>query len=421
VSSSADAPAASLARRSLALLVVVNIFSQIDRQLMNILVEPVKAEFALSDTQIGVLVGLAFALFYTLAGIPIARIADRYDRRNLIAACLVLWSLATAACGLARSYAVLLVTRFGVGVGEAGCAPAAQSMLADYFPPAARGRALSTYQLGVPLGFLIGPTVGGFVNDAYGWRVTFYVVGLPGVLLALGVWLRLREPVRGVFDVGAWADETPPLGEVLRYLWRRRAMRHIVLAASLHTATAGAWAVFMPAFLQRAHDLSTSQVGWRYALVAGLGGSIGTYMGGWLGDRLGRLDPRWYIWSPMLGALVAMPASYVAFSTESLELSIVALFVVQVGGLAYAGVVHAVTQSLATPRIRALTAAIALFAMNLVGFGGGPFLAGWMSDRIGGSNALGMSLIAMNVVLLWGCAHYVLAARNYRSDLARTD
>ena len=401
------------------LLVVVNVFSQIDRQLMNILVEPVKEEFALSDTQIGLLVGLAFALFYTLAGIPIARIADRFNRRNLIAICLVLWSLATAACGTARSYAWLAVARFGVGIGEAGCAPAAQSMLADFFPPEARGRALSIYQLGVPLGFLIGPTVGGFLAEAYGWRATFYAVGLPGILLAIVVRLRLREPVRGVFDAGARVDETPPLGEVCRYLWRRRAMRHVVLAASLQTATVGAWAVFTPAFLMRAHDLSVSEVGWRYALVAGLGGSIGTYAGGWLGDRLGVRDARWYIWTPMAGALVAMPASLLAFSSENLSVSIAALVVVQIGGLTYAGVVHAVTQSLATPRIRALTAAIALFAMNLVGFGGGPYLAGFMSDRIGGENSLGMSLIAMNVVLLWGCLHYALGSRSYRADLAR--
>ncbi len=202
MSNPADSPAASISRRSLVLLVVVNVFSQIDRQLMNILVEPVRAEFALSDTQIGLLVGLAFALFYTLAGIPIARIADRFNRRNLIAICLVLWSLATAACGTARSYAWLAVARVGVGIGEAGCSPAAQSMLADSFPPAERGRALSIYQLGVPLGFLIGPTVGGFLAEAYGWRVTFYAVGLPGILLAIVVRWRLREPVRGVFDLG---------------------------------------------------------------------------------------------------------------------------------------------------------------------------------------------------------------------------
>lgn len=415
------APDLRIAWRALALLVVVNIFSQVDRQLMNILVEPIKGEFGLSDTQLGLLAGFAFALFYTIAGIPIARVADRWSRRNLIAICLAFWSLFTALCGGARSYTTLALARFGVGIGEAGCAPAAQSMIADSFPPRLRGRALSTYQLGVPLGFLVGPTIGGFLAEAYGWRVAFYAIGIPGIALAVFVWRRLGEPVRGRFDLGAHVDDTPPLGEVARYLWRRRAMRHTVVAASLQTATLGAWAVFTPAFLMRFHDLSVGEVGWRYALVAGLGGSLGTLGGGWIGDRFGARDARWYIWAPMIGALIAIPASLVAFTVPDLNWAVAALIFVQIGGMTYAGVVHAVTQSLATPRIRALTAAIALFAMNLIGFGGGPYLAGVLSDRIGGSNSLGQSLIVMNIVLVWGCLHYALASRWYRADLARTD
>lgn len=413
------APDRRTAWNALALLVLVNVFSQVDRQLMNILLEPVKAEFGLSDTQMGLLAGFAFALFYTVAGIPISRVADRWSRRNLIAICLALWSFFTALCGIARSYPALAIARFGVGIGEAGCAPAAQSMIADFFPPAMRGRALSTYQLGVPLGFLVGPTIGGFIAEAYGWRVAFYAIGLPGIGLALFVWRRLREPLRGRFDTAPRVDEAPPIGDVARYLWRRRSMRHTVVAASLQTATVGAWAIFTPAFLMRFHDLSVGEVGWRYALVAGAGGSLGTLAGGWLGDRLGAKDARWYIWAPMIGALLAVPASLVAFLTADLNLAIAALAVVQIGGMAYAGVVHAITQSLATPRIRALTAAIALFAMNLIGFGGGPYLAGILSDSIGGDNSLGSALVVMNIVLIWGCIHYALASRSYRADLDR--
>ena len=403
------------------MLVAVNVFSQVDRQLMNILVEPVKAEFALSDTQVGLLAGFAFAFFYTIAGIPIARVADRWNRRSLIAICLALWSLFTALCGVARSYSALAFARFGVGIGEAGCAPAAQSMIADLFPPQARGRALAIYQLGVPLGFLVGPVVGGFLAEAYGWRAAFYAIGLPGVVFAAFVGWGLREPARGRFDPEGRAEDPPPFGEALRYLWRRRAMRDTVIAASLQTATVGAWAIFIPAFLMRFHGLSLGEVGWRYSLVAGLGGSVGTLAGGWIGDRLGARDPRWYIWAPMIGALVSVPASVVAFSAPDLNVAVASLVVVQVGAMAYAGVVHAVTQSLATPRIRALTAAIALFAMNLIGFGGGPYLAGALSDRIGGDNALGQALILMNVILVWGCVHYARASRWYRFDLARTD
>jgi predicted MFS family arabinose efflux permease len=407
--------------RALALLVAVNVFSQVDRQLMNILVEPVKAEFDLSDTQMGLLAGLAFALFYTLAGIPIARFADRWSRRNLIAICLALWSLFTVLCGAARSYLTLAFARFGVGVGEAGCAPAAQSMIADFFPPEARGRALATYQLGVPLAFLVGPVIGGFLAEAYGWRVAFVAVGLPGVVFALFVGRFLEEPVRGGFDGAEAAGEAPPFLDAVRYLWRRSAMRHTVAAASLQTATLGAWAVFIPAFLMREHGLTLGEVGWRYALIAGLGGSVGTLAGGWIGDRLGARDARWYIWAPMIGALVAIPTSTVAFTAPDLNAAVAFLVVMQIGGMTYAGVVHAVTQSLATPRIRALTAAIALFAMNLIGFGGGPYLAGRLSDWLGGENSLGHALVLMNIVLLWGCLHYALAGRSYRADLSRAD
>jgi predicted MFS family arabinose efflux permease len=398
--------------------VLVNVFSQVDRQLMSILVEPIKAEFGLSDAQLGLLVGLAFAAFYTLAGVPIARIADRRNRRNLIAICLALWSAFTALCGAAQGYTSLLIARFGVGIGEAGCAPAAQSMLADYFPHRERGRALAIFQLGVPLGLLLGPTLGGFLADAYGWRVAFYVIGLPGLFFAGAVWIALREPMRGRFDTDARAElDVPPVRDTLRYLWRLRTMRHVLAAAALHTATAGAWAIFVPAFLMRAHALSAAEAGWRFGIVAGVAGGIGTFAGGWLGDRLGARDSRWYIWTPMLGAFLAMPAAVLAFSTNRLGLALVALAVMQIGSLTYTGVIHAITQSLVTTRMRAITAAIALLVMNLVGFGGGPYLAGAMSDRFGGTGGLGSALIAMNGLLLWACLHYALAARTYRQDL----
>jgi predicted MFS family arabinose efflux permease len=281
-------PDARATRWALGLLLVVNVVSQIDRQIMNILVEPVRAEFGLSDGQLGLLVGLAFALFHTFAGIPIARVADRWSRRNLIAICLAIWSCMTALCGVARNFSELLVARVGVGVGEAGCSPSAQSLIGDYFPPEARGRALSIYQLGVPLGILIGLAFGGFVSDRLGWRAAFFVVGLPGILLSVVTWLGLLEPPRGTFEKDAQSsEEVEPVAVVLRYLWRQRTMRHMLIAASLHTATAASHVTFNPAFLQRFHGLSGTEAGLALGFVTGIAGGIGTFAGGWFGDRLG--------------------------------------------------------------------------------------------------------------------------------------
>ncbi|MBW2426211.1 MAG: MFS transporter [Deltaproteobacteria bacterium] len=412
-------PAASATRWALGLLVVVNVVSQIDRQIMNILVEPVKAEFGLSDSQIGLLVGLAFALFHTFAGIPIARIADRWSRRNLIAICLAVWSCMTAISGLARNFGELLVARVGVGVGEAGCSPSAQSLIGDYFPPEARGRALSIYQLGVPIGILVGLAFGGYVSDRLGWRAAFFVVGLPGLILAVVTWMGLLEPPRGSFEKSDQASqEVEPVGTVLRYLWRQRTMRHMLIAASLHTATAASHVTFNPAFLQRYHGLSGTEAGLALGFVTGIAGGLGTFAGGWFGDRLGLRDPRWYIWTPMIAGIVSIPFSWLAYTTQGTQLAIFALALALLGNLAYSGVVHAVFQSLVGSRMRALTAAIALFSMNLLGYGGGPTLAGLLSDLFGGEGALRHSLLAMNGVLAWACVHYAWATRSYRGDLA---
>ena len=409
----------SAARWALGLLVAVNVVSQIDRQIMYILVEPVRLDLGLTDSQIGLLVGLAFALFHTLAGIPIARIADRWSRRNLIAICLVVWSGMTALCGTARSFGELFLARMGVGIGEAGCSPSAQSLIADYFRPEARGRAIATYQLGVPIGLLIGLAFGGYLADQVGWRAAFFVVGVPGLVLAVVTRLSLKEPPRGRLETGMRAStEVEPMGAVLLFLWRMRTMRHVLLAASLHTLTVAAHGAFNAAFLQRFHGLSSTEAGVSLGLVTGLAGAVGTYAGGFFGDRLGAHDPRWYIWSPMLGGLFSVPFSVLAYTTSSASLAVVALAFVVLGSFAYAGVVHAVTQSLVRSRMRALTAAVALFSMNLFGYGGGPYLAGLLSDSIGGEDALRYSLVAMNGVMIWACLHYAWATRTYRRDLA---
>ncbi len=406
----------AVARRALAILVAVNVMSQLDRQIMNVLVEPVRRDLGLSDAEIGLLVGVAFALFYSIAGLPIARIADRGNRRNLIAIALSIWSLMTAFCGLARNFVELFVARIGVGVGEAGCAPPAQSLISDYFPVRQRARALSIYQLGVTIGILVGSIGGGFLSDHFDWRTVFFIVGLPGLALAIFTRLELPEPPRGLSD-GLADTGVEPIGQVLRFLWRLPAMRHVLIAATLHTLCLAAQVTFNFAFLGRAHGLSGTEAGFAIGLLSGIAGGIGTLAGGWLGDRFGARDPRWVLWWLAIGAAFSVPFSVFAYLTPHAAWAVACLAIGAIGSYMYTGAAHAIAQSLAKPRMRAMTAAIMLFSMNLLGYGLGPPLAGLVSDALGGEDALRYALAAMNGVLLLSCVHYLLAARTYREDL----
>jgi len=393
--------------------------SQLDRQIMNVLVEPVRKDLGLSDTEIGLLVGLAFAVFYSFAGLPLARFADRGNRRNLIVAALTVWSLMTAACGLARNFVELFLARVGVGVGEAGCSPSAHSLISDYFPPDHRGRALATFQLGVPIGILVGSILGGFLYDRLEWRMVFFIFGAPGLLLALVTRFVLREPRRAQEEGQAEGQAAPaiqPVGDVLRFLWRLPAMRHLLIAGTLQTLALAAHVTFNFTFLTRVHELSGTQAGTIIGLLTGVFGGAGTYLGGWLGDRYGVADVRWYIWWIAIGAAFSIPFSVLAYLTPAVPIAVGSLAIGVVGSYAYAGAIHAVAQSLAKPRMRAMTAAIMLFSMNLLGYGLGPPLAGLISDLLGGEGALRYSLAVMNAVLVWSCAHYLLAARTYRED-----
>ncbi|MDZ7614279.1 MAG: MFS transporter [Flavobacteriaceae bacterium] len=392
--------------------------SQLDRQIMNVLLPKVQQDLLLSDTQAGLLVGFAFAVCYSLAGLPLARFADRGSRSGLIAVALAVWSAMTAACGLARNFVELFIARIGVGIGEAGCAPASHSLISDHFPRAHRGRALATYQLGVPIGILIGSVVGGSLSDHLAWRSVFFVFGLPGLGLALFTYFVLREPPRGGFD-GQADPGVEPIGEIVRFFGRRPAMRQILVAATLHTLAVGAQVTFNFTFLTRVHDLSGTEAGIVIGLLTGLFGGLGTYLGGWLGDRFGARDPRWYLWWLALGALASIPFSLTAYLVSSAPLAIVALSISVVGSYFYTGACHVVAQSLARPRMRAITASIMLFSMNLLGYGLGPPIAGAISDALGGEDALRHALALMNAVLLWACLHYVRRATYPPQDMRR--
>lgn len=408
------------ARYTLGLLMVVYVVNTIDRQVMNILVEPVRQELELSDAQMGWLVGGAFALFYTLAGLPIARLADRRSRRNIIAVALLVWSAMTVASGLARSFAQLMAARVGVGIGEAGCTPPAHSMLSDTFPPERRATAISLYSLGIPIGTLLGMALGGYLADELGWRTAFFVVGAPGIVLSGVMMTTLREPTRGAFDRAGDAD-APSLGESLRFLRGLPAMRHMLAATSLQTLFLAAAVTFQAPFLQRVHGLTLTEAGFQLGLIAGVLGGAAVLLAGVLADRLGRIDLRWHCWLPAIGALSAIPFSALAFTTPDARVAVAGIAAATFGSYMYSGLGHAVMQGLVKPRMRATTSAVALFAMNLVGFGLGPVLLGTISDWLGGEEQIRYALLWLTLTLAWAAFHYGMAARSYREDVLVKD
>ena len=275
--SAANAPASGGYKNYvLSLLMVVYIFNFIDRQILVILQESIKADMGLSDSQLALLSGFSFAIFYVTCGIPIARWADRANRRNIVAASLTVWSLMTAVCGLVGNYWQLLLARIGVGIGEAGASPPSHSIISDYFPFESRGRALSIYSMGIYIGILFGFLAGGWLNEFFGWRVAFLVVGLPGVLLAVVVRLTLREPTRGMSDPEPYHQpEQVPMLSAVRSLWAMRSFRYASLGCAFNAFVGYGSLNFMPSFAIRVHQMPVGEVGTYLSLIVGFGGAIG--------------------------------------------------------------------------------------------------------------------------------------------------
>lgn len=407
-------------RYALGLLCVVYVVNFVDRQVLSILLESIKRDLGLSDLQLGLLSGTAFGLFYATLGIPIARLADRFSRKGVIAVCLALWSVMTALCGSATGFATLLLYRVGVGVGEAGGSPPAHSMISDYFPPERRASALGVFSLGVPLGILVGFLAGGWLDEALGWRLAFVVVGLPGVALALVVALTLREPVRGHSEgLVAAHGEAPNAGVVIRYLWRMKSFRHVALGSALYAFVGYSSTTWLPPFLARSHGMSPGDIGTALALIIGIGGGIGVYLGGVLADRFGRGSPTGALRVPTWAMLLAFPPGFVVFLAESTTLALAAFVIPAFLGLMYQAPAFAVTQALATPMMRATASAVLLFVINIVGLAMGPAVTGALSDALEprfGADSLRYALLIVSVGLLWSALHFKLAARSLAAD-----
>lgn len=369
------------------LLFLVYLLNYLDRQIVNILAEPIKQELGLADWQLGLMTGLAFALFYTVLGIPLARYADRpgADRSRLITVCLAVWSAMTALCGLATGFLQLLAARIGVGVGEAGCSPAAHSLISDLVPKARRATAMGVYSLGIPLGKLVGMAVGGVVAQAVGWRMAFLAVGLPGLALAVLTWFTLPRPqvVSGV--PAAQARFVP----VLRELSTVRTFWWVSLGGAFMSFVSYGQTAFLGSFFIRVHGLTVGEAGVALGLAMGLAGAVGTWFGGRLADRAARTDQRAYVLIPAAAAGLGGVVFAAAVLAQSPSAALAILAFAGVLNAIWYGPVFATVQGLVLPEQRATAAAVHLFVINLVGLGLGPLAFGGLSDLLNSGWALG--------------------------------
>ncbi|MEH6517721.1 MAG: MFS transporter [Halioglobus sp.] len=405
----------------LVMLTIVYAFNFIDRQLLVILQEPIKAEMGLSDAQLGLLSGFSFALVYVIAGIPIAYWADRGNRRNIVSMALAVWSGMTALSGFAQNFGHLLLARVGVGLGEAGGSPPSHSMISDYFRPENRGTALSFYSSGIYVGILLGFLFGGAIAESFGWRTAFFVVGIPGVLFAVVLRLTIKEPPRGRWDDQATAQHKAGLGEVLALLRSTPSFWYIAMATGFSAFVGYGNGNFMPSFLIRNHGMSLSEVGLVLAVAVGVTGIIGTVAGGYLADRFGAVDKRWYLWIPALGLLASLPPYLLLLFSEQTSVVVGSLIVGNLVNTVYLGPSIAISHALVPPSMRATASALMFFVLNMIGLGMGPFFTGLNSDLLQphfGEDSLRYSmLITLNAKFI-AIYLYYQGARRLPKDLA---
>ncbi len=400
----------------LIMLMFSYLLSITDRMIMSILIEPIKMDFALSDLQIGLLAGFAFTLFYVVLGIPIARFADRPNRKNIISAAVALWSAMTALCGLATGFWSLFLARVGVGVGEAGGQPPAISMISDYFDKHELSKAMGIYISGAILGTAGGFALGGILAENFGWRSTFIMLGLPGVVLGILMFLTVREPERGRFVVGEVKHEQQPVWPTLRSLIRNSIYIRIVLPNAFIIAATYALSLWFAPILLRNFDVSVSQVGIYLGICFAAGGVPGMLVSGYLGDKLALRDPRWRAWLPALVTFLAIPAVYGALFTSNLGLLFV-LFAIGYGLIVSTqGPILSLVQLSVKPTERALAVSFANVFATIIGYALATPLVGYMSDTLSqdyGSLALNYAVFAiLALTLVPAVPAYLFAARS---------
>lgn len=399
------------------LLAVVYTLNFLDRQIVSILAEPIRKDLNLTDTQLGMLGGIAFALFYTTFGIPIGWLADRAPRVWIISAACALWSLFTALCGTATNFIQLALFRMGVGIGEAGGSPPSYSLISDYFKPEERGTALAIYSLGVPAGSMFGSALGGWIAAEHGWRMAFFVMGIPGLIMALILLLVVKEPKRGGLDAlaadGESHDKPPPIFTAIAGFFSNRTLVLTAIAAGLSAFVGYAALTWNPPFLMRVKGMSLTQVAAYYSLVLGITGMIGTFGAGWLVDKLSVKDRRWFAWVPAIAFAITIPFWIALLYAPTWQIALACIAIPALLNTCYLAPALAVVQNAVAPNRRTISGAVLLFILNLIGLGAGPVYVGRISDMAKaeyGDNSLTVGFAALiPIVGITIVAHLIAA------------
>jgi predicted MFS family arabinose efflux permease len=384
----------------LLLLLVVYISNYADRMILSVLMPYIKAEFQVSDAALGFLAGTAFAVFYATLGVPIAIWADRGNRKMIIAISVTIWSAMTAVCGLAGNYWQFALARVGVGVGEAGGSPPSHAIISDLFGPKTRATALGIFALGVPFGLFVGLYGGALVAAEYGWRMAFFVLGIPGLMLALLVMFTIREPKRGASDGITHAGEAPSLTTLVGY----------------------AGVQWWPTFVMRSHGLSMTDLSLFLALVFGVAGGLGTFLGGYIADQFSKRDMKWMPRIVTIATVIGLPFGVAIYVTEASWVVFALIGVPAALGSVYLPPTYAMTQGLVEVRMRTVASALLLFVINLIGMGLGPLMAGFISDALApayGKDSLKYALLILTLFNVWAAVHYWIAGRYFEADFKR--
>lgn len=409
-------------------LFVGYVFNSMDRAVLNVLLESIKQEFHASDTMMGFLGGIPFALFYAVMGIPIAALADRTNRVNVLSLSICLWSVMTALCGAATQFIYLVLARIGTAVGEAGGTPPSHSIISDYFPINKRATAISLYMLGVPVGQSIGLFSGGWLNEFYDWHVAFIAIGLPGILVGILIKLTVKEPPRGYSDNAAQTTTDAPAPSILavaKYLWNLKSFRNMCMANGLHSFVWYGGTVFNAAYLMRSHGMNSGEAGTILSSVA-LIATIGTFAGGFLADKLSVRynNKRWYLLLPAIVTVGMLPFQFGSYLGSSMAIVVPSFYGMMILASIFFGPTYSMAQALAPKQMRARATSIVLFMQTLIGLGLGPLAVGRISDMLEaskGQDSLAWGLVIVGLVNIWAAWHFYRGSKTLVKDLAQTE
>ena len=402
------------ARGLLGVLTLVSFFNYLDRMSLAVLIEPIKRDLSLSDTQVGLVTGLAFSLFYAILGIPMGRLADRTNKGRLLAACLALWSAMTAVSGAATSFAMLFAARMAVGVGEAGCMPTSFAIIAARFPRERRPLAISIFQSGGLFGIALGMFGAGLIGQILGWRAALGLIGAAGLPVALIVALTLKRDENHV----AKPAPKPAIVDIATLL-SRPAFVHVILGISFASFATYGIIQWLAAFFVRSHGVSLAQIGLFSGLTTGVGGIVGTLTGGTLAGRLIRRQPQWDLWLPAVAYAASAPLFVGAVLSPSVTIAFAFNFLATTVAASAGGVALAAVQRFTEPERRATANALMLMISAIIGVGLGPIVVGVASDRMRpffGQESLRWALTGSTVMFLWSSTHFLLAARHAARD-----